>query len=111
MDYRTLHRGASGVMPKVTSIRLPDELVDGLDRVARSLDRPRSWVILQALMGYVREQEDYVRDLQQALAEVDAGTAVLTAHEDVMAELEHMLEDAVGPDPRRSSGDAPNRVA
>jgi hypothetical protein len=68
-------------------------------------------VILQALVGYVKEQEDYVRDLQQALAELDAGTALLTPHADVMADLEHMVEHAVGPDPEHSPGDAPHRVA
>jgi hypothetical protein len=68
-------------------------------------------VIVQALIGYVREQEYLVRDLQQALAELDTGTAVLTAHADVMADLEHLIEDAVGPDPKLSPGDAPHRVA
>jgi len=98
-------------MPKVTSIRLPDELLDRLDQVARSLDRPRNWVILQAIAGYVNEEEDYVRDIEQALVDLDAGTAGLTAHEEVMAELEQMIEDAVGPDPEQNVGDAPHRVA
>lgn len=98
-------------MSKVTSIRLPDDLVDRLDKVATSLDRPRSWVILQALSGYVKEHEDYVLDIQHALAELDAGSAGLIAHEDVMAELEGMIDGAVGRNPEQSASDAPHRVA
>jgi metal-responsive CopG/Arc/MetJ family transcriptional regulator len=70
-------------MTKVTSIRLPDELVDRLDRIARSLDRPRGWVIRQALSSYLQ--------LQEAVA---AGAPQSTPLEKVIAALEGMIEDA-----------------
>src|SRR5579859_6896700 len=44
-------------MPKVTSIRVPDELLAQLDGIARSLDRSRGWVIRRALADYVQGHE------------------------------------------------------
>jgi hypothetical protein len=35
------------------SITIPEELVQAADRLARGLDRSRSWVLVDALRGYV----------------------------------------------------------
>lgn len=90
-------------MPKVTSIRLPAELVDDLDRIALSLDRSRGWVIRQALTQYVQAQAPEVSAVQAAIGELEASGPLSNAHRQVIiAALERMIEDAVEKDPEPS---------
>ena len=51
-------------MPGITtSIRLPPELRDRLERTAKRLQRGKSWVIARALEQYLsREEEEVLRD-------------------------------------------------
>jgi predicted transcriptional regulator len=96
-------------MTKVTSIRLPDDLVDRLDQIARSSDRPRGWVIRQALASYVQMHEageTGTPGAQAARDEVEAGADQSTPLEKVIAALELMIQDAAERDPRSSSTDA-----
>jgi len=50
-------------MSKAVSIRLPDELVEQLENVARDTERSRSFIVQRAIECYL---EDYA-DLQVAL--------------------------------------------
>jgi RHH-type rel operon transcriptional repressor/antitoxin RelB len=50
-------------MNTAISIRLPKEIADQLDSIARETERPRSFIIQKALEAYI---EDYA-DLQVAL--------------------------------------------
>ena len=50
-------------MSKAVSIRLPDELVEQLENVARDTERSRSFIVQRAIEFYL---EDYA-DLQVAL--------------------------------------------
>jgi len=50
-------------MTTAISVRLPKELADQLDNIAKETERPRSFIILKALESYM---EDYA-DLQVAL--------------------------------------------
>jgi len=50
-------------MSKAVSIRLPDELVEQLESVARDTERSRSFIVQRAIEFYL---EDYA-DLQVAL--------------------------------------------
>lgn len=50
-------------MNTAISVRLPKEIADRLDRIARETERPRSFIIQKALESYI---EDYA-DLQVAL--------------------------------------------
>lgn len=75
-------------MTKVTSIRLEDELSSQLDTLAVSLDRPKAWVIDQAIRRYVREQAWQVQAIQEALDDYRSGHAELVPHEEVMDRLE-----------------------
>jgi predicted transcriptional regulator len=96
-------------MTKVTSIRLPDDLVDRLDQIARSSDRPRGWVIRQALASYVQMHEageTGTPGAQAARDEVEAGADQSTPLEKVIAALELMIQDAAERDPRSGSTDA-----
>ncbi len=42
------------------SVRLPEEVAKQLDDLAKSLDRPRTYIITKALREYLEEYEDYL---------------------------------------------------
>lgn len=50
-------------MSRAISIRIPDELADQLEGVAKETDRPRSYIVQKALESYIEE----IADLQIAL--------------------------------------------
>ena len=46
-------------MVKPMSVRLPEELMDALDRVAGAVDRPRSYLVRRAVETYLEEYAEY----------------------------------------------------
>jgi RHH-type transcriptional regulator, rel operon repressor / antitoxin RelB len=46
-------------MSGAISVRLPEELVEKLDRLAESLNRSKTYIIKRALQEYLEEYEDY----------------------------------------------------
>lgn len=52
-------------MSEVFTMRLPEELSSELDELARTLDRPRSYLIRKALEEYIEEYEDYLIALER----------------------------------------------
>ena len=78
-------------MGKVTSVRLSDELAARLDQLAASLDRPRAWVIEQALARYVDEEAWQVQAVADALAAYERGGTSVRSHSEVMQRLEARL--------------------
>ena len=46
-------------MSHAISVRLPEELTKALERVARSIDRPKTYLIRKALENYLVEYADY----------------------------------------------------
>lgn len=47
-------------MSEAVSVRLPEEVAKQLDDLAKSLDRPRTYIITKALREYLEEYEDYL---------------------------------------------------
>jgi predicted DNA-binding protein len=41
------------------SVRLPDDIAKRLDKLAKSLDRPKTYIVTKALREYLEEYEDY----------------------------------------------------
>ncbi len=75
-------------MPKPTSIRLKDDLAEQLDKLAISVQRPKTWLIEEAVRSYVEEQSWQVAAIQQELADHRSGTGELAPHDVVMQRLE-----------------------
>jgi predicted DNA-binding protein len=46
-------------MSSVVSLRLPEKILKSLDRVAKIIDRPRTYLIKKALENYLAEYADY----------------------------------------------------
>jgi len=100
-------------MRKPSSIRLPGELSDRVDRLAAVLERPRSWVIERAIAAYLDDQEWQVAKIREALDDVRSGTAKFIPHHEVIAHMDATIEQALGSRAYREhqNDDAADRVA
>ena len=77
------------------SVRLPAELVERLDKVAAIMERPRSWVILDAVREYLADEGQEILDIQAGIEEADRGEVV--SAEDFLAGLEQKIARARHP--------------
>ena len=65
------------------SVRLQPELNDQVTAIAAALDRPKSWVIEQAVKDFVAVQEWQLAAIDEGIGAADAGLVV--PHNDVAA--------------------------
>lgn len=65
------------------SVRLPRELHEKVLAIATALDRPKSWVIEQAVKDFVEVQAWQLAAIDEGIRAADAGRVV--PHEDVAA--------------------------
>ena len=65
------------------SVRLDAGLNDQVASIAAALDRPKSWVIEQAVRDFVAIQQWQLAAIDEGINAADAGRVV--AHEDVVA--------------------------
>jgi len=72
---------------RVVTAHLPTELAKKLDGLAEQLDRPRGWVVKEAVEAYLDLAEERRRETIAALEEVDAGRVV--EHAEVEAWAAH----------------------
>ena len=47
-------------MSEAVSVRLPEDVAKRLDELAKSLDRPKTYIVTKALREYLEEYEDYL---------------------------------------------------
>ncbi len=74
------------------SLRVPAELVEAFDAIAKGVERDRSWVMLRALKQYLDgEGADVLRELE-GIAAADRGE--LFDFDEVMAEAEEIIRQA-----------------
>lgn len=57
---------------RVVTSRLPVALAEKLDGLAERLDRPKDWIVKEAIVCYLEIEEQRHRMTLQALADVDA---------------------------------------
>ena len=74
------------------SLRVPDDVVQALDRLAAMLERPRSWVMLRALRQYLEDEGAELAEDAESLAELDRGEKV--SAEQVRRQLERIIAKA-----------------
>ena len=74
---------------KVTSIRVDERKLKRLDRLARSIDRPRSWVLGQAIDQYIEHQDWFTREVERGIEQADRGEII--PHDEVMSEVRERL--------------------
>jgi predicted transcriptional regulator len=76
---------------KSITIRTEPEVLEKLSALAKCMDRSRNWVIDDALKQYLEQQARYAAGVEQATASLERGEG--TAHEDLMAEMEALIEE------------------
>lgn len=82
--------GGSNAVP--ISVRLPADVVEKLDKVAAIMERPRSWVILDAIREYLADEGQEMLDIQAGIEEADRGEGI--PFEEVLAEMDEMIKAA-----------------
>jgi len=83
------------VETKVFTAHVPLSLAKKVDQLAARLERPRGWIVKQALMAWVDQEEERRRLTLEALADVDAGRIV--SHEEVQAWAESLVYEPLPP--------------
>ena len=58
---------------KVMTAHVPLPLAQKVDKLAAQLDRPRAWIVKQALAAWVSEEEERHRLTLEGMADVTAG--------------------------------------
>ena len=58
-------------MSTAISIRLPKDLSDDLERLAKAIDRPKTYLVREAIETYVEEYGDYRMALDRLLDKDD----------------------------------------
>lgn len=59
-------------MSVCVSLRLPERTADALEQLARTVDRPRTYLIVKALEAYLAEYADYQIALDRLRDKEDA---------------------------------------
>ena len=63
----------------MTSVRMPDQLIDKVEAIADKLDRSKGWVIKDAVSQYIERmerREQMLKETRNALSDIEAGNVV-----------------------------------
>jgi predicted transcriptional regulator len=71
---------------KAISVRLSDEVLARLGQMAEAMDRPRAWLMAEAIRQYVGREEWFMREVEKGVKAADEGR--LIDHVDVKAKWE-----------------------
>jgi len=77
---------------KVITTHVPLPLADKIDELARRIERPRAWIVKQALTAWVDQEEERRRLTLEAMTDVDKGNVI--DHKSVQAWAESLDSDA-----------------
>ena len=61
---------------RVVTAHLPTELAEKLDGLSERLDRPKGWIVNEAIASFIALEEKRRRLTLEALEDVDAGRTV-----------------------------------
>ena len=73
----------------VISVRIPEDLKEQITTLAQTLRRNRSWVIKEALRGYVESERQFLEAVEEGLRADEAGRVV--SHQVVMREIDELI--------------------
>lgn len=74
------------VSMKATSVRLDDETLERVGRMAEAMDRPRAWLMAHAIRKFIEQEEWFIRAVEPGIEAADKGQ--LEEHADVKAKWE-----------------------
>jgi len=58
---------------KATSVRLDDDTLKRVGQMADAMDRPRAWLMAEAIKQYVEREEWFIREVEKGAKAADAG--------------------------------------
>ena len=71
---------------KATSVRLDDETLTRVGQMAEAMDRPRAWLMAEAIKQYVAREEWFICEVKKGVKAADEGR--LIDHADIKAKWE-----------------------
>lgn len=64
------------VQTRVITAHVPVQLDERVDKLAARVGRSKDWVVKQALVAWIDQEEERARLTREALADVDAGRVI-----------------------------------
>lgn len=74
------------------SLRMDEENIDRVDRLASAMGRSRAWVLNQATKRYLEYEEWFVQQVEEGIEEIKRGNTV--TNEQLLAEIRQKIEKA-----------------
>lgn len=74
------------VLSDPIALRIPEDILAEIEKIARATERSRSWVIVRALKYYLMEEGAEILDIEAARAEVRDGKVM--DFDDLLDELD-----------------------
>ncbi len=71
---------------KATSVRLDEETLTRVGQMAEAMNRPRAWVMAEAIKQYLAREEWFIREVEKGVKAADEGR--LIDHENMRAKWE-----------------------
>lgn len=71
---------------KATSVRLDDDTLTRVGQMAKAMDRPRAWLMAEAIKQYVTREQWFVQQVEKGIEAADEGR--LVDHADIKAKWE-----------------------
>lgn len=71
---------------KATSVRLDDETLARIGQMADAMDRPRAWLMAEAIKQYVAREEWFLLEVEKGVKAAEEGC--LIDHKDIKAKWE-----------------------
>ena len=71
---------------KATSVRLDNETLERVGQMAEAMERPRAWLMAQAIKQYVDREEWFINEVGKGIQAADEGR--LVDHSDVKSKWE-----------------------
>ncbi|VAW44153.1 hypothetical protein MNBD_GAMMA02-1002 [hydrothermal vent metagenome] len=75
-------------MNKTVSIRLEEKLMLDLDKLSKTTERSKAWLMAKAVEQYVENQSWQVGSIEKTLQKIKSGDAKFASHESVTQWLE-----------------------
>ncbi len=72
-------------MQSVTTVRFDPKIREQLDKMAEQMDRPRAWIIKEAVAQYLERETWYLAEAQKGIDDAEAGRTI--SHEEMGARL------------------------
>jgi predicted transcriptional regulator len=71
---------------KATSVRLDDETLLRIGQIAEAMNRPRAWLMTEAIKQFVAREEWFIQEVEKGVEEANAGH--LIDHANIKAKWE-----------------------